>query len=57
MLVLSRKVGQKLKIGPKIVITVVRNSGGNVRLGIDAPSNVVILREEVADRDANPPKP
>ena len=48
MLVLSRKVGERILLGDKIRITVVRVAGGGVRLGIEAPSDVPIVREEVA---------
>ncbi len=47
MLVLSRKVDEILRIGEDIEITVVSISGDTVRLGIQAPKNVKILRAEV----------
>jgi len=47
MLVLSRKVGEKIRIGDDIVLTVVRVLGEKVRLGIEAPPEVPIHREEV----------
>ena len=47
MLVLSRKVGERILLGDQIRITVVRVSGGGVRLGIEAPSDVSVVREEV----------
>ncbi|OHB78422.1 MAG: carbon storage regulator [Planctomycetes bacterium RBG_16_64_10] len=47
MLVLSRRESQRIKLGSSIVVTVVRVSGDKVRLGIDAPSDVLILREEL----------
>lgn len=49
MLVLSRKVGEKILIGEEIVVTVVRVTGSKVRLGFDAPPEVTVLREEVED--------
>ena len=49
MLVLSRKERQRIKLGDEIVVTVVRVSGDRVRLGIEAPSNIVVLREELGD--------
>lgn len=52
MLVLGRKENQRLIIDGKIVVTVVRASNGNVRLGIDAPSHVSIQREEIIRRQA-----
>jgi carbon storage regulator len=48
MLVLSRKRGERLLIGDEIIITVLSNDQGKVRLGIDAPKDVLILREELA---------
>ncbi len=47
MLVLSRKVGQKLMVGDNVVVTVVEIRGAKVRIGIDAPDEVDIDREEV----------
>jgi carbon storage regulator len=47
MLVLSRKVGQRIRIGDNIYITVVRSSKGGARLGIDAPADIPIIREEL----------
>ena len=49
MLVLSRKVNEKIVIDGGIVITVVKIEGGQVRLGIDAPSQVKVFREEILD--------
>jgi len=48
MLVLSRRESERIRLGDSIVLTVVRVSGDRVRLGIEAPSNVVVLREEIA---------
>ena len=48
MLVLSRKPGEKVVIGNGITITVVEVAGNRVRLGIDAPEDVRILRAELA---------
>ncbi len=50
MLVLSRKVNEKIVIDGGIVLTVVKIEGGQVRLGIEAPSDVKIFREEIAGR-------
>ena len=52
MLVLSRKVNEKIVIDGGIVITVVKIEGGQVRLGIDAPSQVKVFREEILDKSA-----
>ena len=48
MLVLSRRENERIRLGDSIVLTVVRVSGDRVRLGIEAPSNVIVLREEIA---------
>lgn len=47
MLVLTRKIEQKIRIGKDIVITVLKVSGDQVSLGIEAPKEVSILREEL----------
>jgi carbon storage regulator len=47
MLVLSRREGERIKLGDDMVITIVRVSGDKVRLGIEAPSGVLILRDEL----------
>ncbi len=48
MLVLSRKPGEKLVISDNIIITVLEVVGSRVRLGIEAPGDVRILRGELA---------
>jgi len=47
MLVLSRKVGQRILIGDEIAVTVVRVAQGAVRIGIEAPDHLAIVREEI----------
>lgn len=47
MLVLSRKESERIRLGDSIVITIVRVSGDKVRLGIEAPSDVLVLRDEL----------
>jgi carbon storage regulator len=47
MLVLSRHVGEKIMIGEDVVVTVIEIRGDKVRLGIDAPKEVAVHREEV----------
>lgn len=47
MLVLSRAVDESLTIGPDIKITIVRIAGDKVRLGIEAPAEVPILRDDL----------
>ena len=48
MLVLSRKLGEKILIGDSIVLTVVKIDRNQIRLGIDAPPEVAIYREEIS---------
>jgi carbon storage regulator len=48
MLVLSRKLGEKVVIGEGIVLTVVKVDRNQVRLGIEAPKDVQVYREEIA---------
>ena len=57
MLVLSRKVGQRVLIGDDVAITVVRITGGGVRLGIEAPIEMPVIRHELQEpRDATDAK-
>jgi carbon storage regulator len=57
MLVLSRKLGEKIYIGENICITVVDIDRGKIRLGIEAPRNVPVFRQELLplDGSATPP--
>ncbi|RUL87954.1 carbon storage regulator [Tautonia sociabilis] len=48
MLVLSRKVGERVLIGGSVVVTIVAAQGRSVRLGVEAPRTVEVLREELA---------
>lgn len=47
MLILSRNKGQKIMINDNIVLSVIEINGDQVRIGIEAPSNVSIYREEI----------
>lgn len=49
MLILQRKAGQSLQIGDNVTITVVETGDGRVRLAIDAPREVTILRTELVE--------
>jgi carbon storage regulator len=51
MLVLSRKPMQSIMIGPDIKITVVKVERNQVRIGIEAPRSLVILRNELTETD------
>ncbi|GAA2726571.1 carbon storage regulator CsrA [Cellulomonas aerilata] len=55
MLVLSRRVGERLMIGDDVVVTILEVRSDGVRLGIDAPRSVVINRAEVIEavRESN----
>lgn len=57
MLVLTRKQGEKIRIGDDVVITVVRTKGKAVRLGIQAPAHVPVLRGEIAAAIAGEGRP
>lgn len=52
MLVLTRKLMEKLYIGDDICVTVVRLEGGQVRLGIEAPREVAVVRAELVPERA-----
>jgi carbon storage regulator len=52
MLVLTRKTKQQIHIGPNITITILHVKGQAVRVGIEAPRDVSVLRSEVAERAA-----
>ena len=50
MLILSRRIGETLKIGDDINVTILEFSGGQVRVGISAPKHIPVHREEIHDR-------
>ena len=54
MLVLSRKIGEKILIGDDIVLTVVKIDRNQIRLGIEAPLEVPVYREEIAPSRSKP---
>lgn len=49
MLVLSRKVGERILIGDKISVTIVKIGHGGVRVGVEAPPELAVVREELAE--------
>lgn len=54
MLVLSRKTGERIMIGDQITLTVVRIGPNNVRIGIEAPRDLNIVREELCGTGSQP---
>jgi carbon storage regulator len=57
MLVLSRRESERIRLGDSIVVTVVRVSGDRVRLGIEAPASVLVLRDELQPHQPGQPLP
>lgn len=53
MLVLTRKVGQKILIGDNVEVTILGISGGQIKVGVSAPKSVDVDREEVRDKKKN----
>lgn len=47
MLILSRKIDEKIKIGDDITLTIIEIHGDQVKIGVDAPKNVKVYRQEV----------
>ena len=54
MLILTRRVGESLRISDDIVVTIVEVNGNQVRVGIEAPQDVTVLREELVQTDPKP---
>ena len=54
MLVLTRKQGETIQVGDGITIKVIRTGKGTVKIGIEAPETVRVLRGELCDKDAEP---
>lgn len=50
MLVLTRRPGESIIVGENIVVTVIEIKGGQVRIGIDAPREVDVYREEIYEQ-------
>ncbi len=52
MLILTRRVGESLMIGDDVTITVLAVKGNQIRLGVNAPRDVAVHRQEIVERDA-----
>ena len=50
MLILTRRVGETVMIGDNVTVTVLGVKGNQIRIGIDAPRDVSVLREEISNR-------
>jgi len=53
MLVLTRRKGQQILVGDDIVVTVVETKGRTIRIGIEAPKSVHVLRAEIKSKPGN----
>lgn len=47
MLILSRKIDQKIRIGDNIILTIIDIKGDQVKIGVEAPNDVKVFRQEV----------
>ena len=50
MLILTRRIGEKIVIGDNVLITVMAAKGNQIRIGIDAPRNIAVYRNEIHQR-------
>jgi carbon storage regulator len=50
MLILTRREGESVRIGADVTVTVLRVKGSQVRIGVDAPKDVAVQREEISER-------
>jgi carbon storage regulator len=50
MLILTRRMGERLRIGDDVSVTVMAISGSQVRIGIQAPRSITVYREEIFNR-------
>ena len=49
MLILSRKVNERIKIGDNVTITIIETRGDMVKVGVEAPKNIKVFRQEIFD--------
>lgn len=56
MLILTRRVGESLMVGDEITVTVLGVKGNQVRIGVNAPRDVAVHREEIYERIQNDDK-
>lgn len=54
MLVLSRKLGQRFQVGERVTVTIVKIDRNSVRIGIEAPGDVTVYREEIVPEESKP---
>lgn len=57
MLILTRRVGETLMVGDEVSVTVLGVKGNQVRLGVNAPKDVAVHREEIYERIKNEQNP
>ena len=53
MLILTRRIGETLMVGDEVTVTVLGVKGNQVRLGVNAPKDIALYREEIYDRIQN----
>ena len=54
MLILTRRINESLIIGDKVTVTILGVKGNQVRIGVDAPRNVAVHRQELTEKQESP---